>query len=126
MYLLRYKFFDGCVVIATQEEIEEILEKIRKRKSKWVLSPRHKNLSTLMALGVDNITMFNIIDDKLSWRDYCEGPEPDNHHIPGDIWIFGLTIDDHQCYLKFQDRPDETVMWISIHDAEHPVELLYK
>lgn len=114
--------------MATREEIEEILRSIRLRRELWVLSPRRKNLQTLSALGMDGETVFGIIYDTLSWRDYSKGPEPDNHvpPIPGNIWVFGLIISGQQCYLKFQDKPERTVMWISIHQAERQVELPYK
>jgi len=43
--------------------------------------------------------------------------------IPGNIWIFGLNVD---LYLKFQDRPEGPVIWISIHQANYPMNFPYK
>lgn len=114
--------------MATREEIEKILHNIRLRRELWRLSPWRKNLQTLSALGMDDQAVFDIIYNTLSWRDYSKGPESDNHipPIPGDIWVFGLDISGQQCYLKFQDKPEKTVMWISIHHAEQQVELPYR
>lgn len=87
-----------------------------------------KNLLTLASLGLDSTAIFDFIYKSLSWRDYVSGPEKDNHKppIPGDIWIFGLVIENQLCYLKFQDRPNGLVIWISIHKAEYPIYFLYK
>lgn len=127
---MRYKLNVGSdvVTLATQDEIIAILETIKSRRESWYLSSRRKNTLTLAELGIDNVAVFDIIYDNLTWRDYVEGPEADNHvpPIPGNIWIFGLEILNHLCYLKFQDRPDRIVMWISIHEAEYPLDFPYK
>lgn len=114
--------------MATHDEIEKILKSIKLRRNLWSLSPRHQNSNTLSILGMDDQAVFDIICNELNWRDYSKGPELDDHHppIPGDIWIFGLIISGQQYYLKFQDRPDRIVVWISIHQANYPVELPYR
>lgn len=112
----------------SKEKIERILARIRKNRKQWKLSPRRKNLLTLTSLGLDEQAVFDFIDKALSWKDYVSGPDRDNHEppIPGEIWIFGLTIEKQLCYLKFQDRPNGLVIWISIHKAEYPIYFLYK
>lgn len=114
--------------MAGREEIENILQDIKTRRNLWSLSSRYKNLETLSRLGIDDSAVFDIIYDNLTWRDYISGPEADNHvpPIPGNIWKFGLTIENIDCYLKFQDKPDRIVMWISIHEAEYPLEFPYR
>jgi len=111
--------------VATQEEIEAILKSICKRRDSWIFSTRWVNLLTLIELGIDQDEILEIIDQTLDWRDYVEGPEADNHvpPIPGNIWIFGLNVD---LYLKFQDRPEGPVIWISIHQANYPMNFPYK
>lgn len=115
-------------LMATKEEIENILNDIKLRRSLWRLSTRQKNLETLSNLGIDSVAVFDIIYNVLTWQDYISGPEQDNHEppIPGNIWKFGLTIEDVDCYLKFQDKPNRIVMWISIHEAQFPLEFPYK
>ncbi|MFT8477493.1 MAG: hypothetical protein ABF682_08815 [Liquorilactobacillus sp.] len=66
--------------------------------------------------------------NSLTWQNYISGPIADNHQppVPGNIWIFGLDIDNLSCYLKFQDKPSGTVLWISLHEAEHPLYFPYR
>lgn len=109
-------------------EIQNIITSIQARRSNWRLSVRPKNLLTLSKLGIDSQVVFDIIDNTLTWKDYVSSPEKDNHliPIPGDIWVFRLNIQGEICYLKFQDRSNSLVMWISIHIAEYPLKFPYR
>lgn len=79
-------------------------------------------------LGIDEQIALDTIYQELSYRDYSSGPLPDDHQppIPGEIWIFGFNISDELCYLKFQNRPNGIVIWISLHQAEYPLEFPFK
>lgn len=114
--------------MAEKQEIEDTLNNIKNRKDLWKLSTRRKNLETLFRLGIDENAVFDTIYNNLTWQDYVSGPEEDNHvpPIPGNIWKFGLTIENIECYLKFQDRPDQLVMWISVHEAQYPLKFPYQ
>jgi len=114
--------------MSTPTEIGELLRNIRSRYLNWHLSPRQKNLQTLSALGITSPIALKIIFDTLHWKDYVSGPQLDNHHppLPGEIWIFGLTISHRQCYLKLQDQPTGIVIWISFHFAQYPLKFPYK
>ncbi|WP_267202589.1 hypothetical protein [Limosilactobacillus kribbianus] len=107
--------------------IQIVVKSIKNRRDKWCLSTRHKNLVTLVKLGVDQETVFDEIYQRLNWRDYISGPESDNHipAIPGDVWVFGMEVCDRLCYLKFQDRPNGVIMWISLHCAEYSLNFPY-
>ncbi|GBG04429.1 hypothetical protein NR996_01735 [Lactobacillus rodentium] len=115
---------------SSKNEIEKIIQKILNKRSTWKLSPRRKNTLTLSLLGIDEEEIFELIEKNLKWTDYFEGPEPDNHvpPIPGDIWKFGLIIENNELYIKFQDRPQplDDILWISIHSAEYPINYPYK
>ena len=115
---------------SSKNEIEEIIQKIRDKRRDWKLSPRRKNILTLVLLGVDEEEIFELIDKNLKWTDYFGGPEPDDHEppIPGNIWKFGLVIGNHELYIKFQDRPQphDDIMWISIHQADYPINYPYR
>lgn len=115
-----------CKILAEINEIKEIITIIRERRSEWKLSPRKKNINTLISLGMDEEIIFDTINEQLEYQDYVSGPEPDKRSIPGEVWIFGLTISNEECYLKFQDRPSGIVMWISIHKALYPLSFPYK
>lgn len=109
------------------DDIKEIIKKIKQKRESWKLSPRRKNIQTLAMLGiVENIALDEIYD-KITWRDYHSGPSLDNHNppVPGNIWVFGLTLSGTDCYLKFQDKPSGTIMWISLHEQERPLNLPY-
>jgi len=106
--------------------IKNIIDKIKTRRTKWKLSQRAINRDTLAELGLMEEIAFNQIYDSISWRDYSQGPMADDHHLPGDVWVFGLIISGQECYLKFQDKPNETVMWISLHIALHPMRYPYR
>ncbi|WP_225419840.1 hypothetical protein [Levilactobacillus cerevisiae] len=103
------------------DTINSVLKRIKQRRSQWRLSPRRKNLLMLSRLGIKHSLVFDIINQQLTWYNYISGPESDNHEppFPGDIWVFGIVIQGYECYLKFQDKPNGIVMWISIHLAEH-------
>jgi len=111
-----------------QKSIKTVITSIKARRSKWHLSHRTKNLLTLSAIGLVEKTALDEIFMTISWKDYSAGPLADDHHppIPGDIWIFGLQISERECYLKFQDRPNQTVIWISLHIAEHPLQYPFR
>lgn len=115
-------------VSSSKNEIEKIIQDIKSRRDSWYFSPRRKNIVTLTELGLDQKEIFEIIIENLSWTDYVQGPEPDDHEppIPGNIWIFGLNIENNEIYLKFQDRPTGIIVWISIHKAAYRLSYPYK
>ena len=111
-----------------KEIIKEKLISIKQRRTTWEMSNRRKNTITLTKLGINIDVMLTEICEGLRWDDYVSGPELDNHAspIPGDVWVFGMTISEIDCYLKFQDKPSGVVLWISIHEAEKPLHFPFK
>ncbi|WP_334329791.1 hypothetical protein [Companilactobacillus sp. HBUAS59699] len=107
----------------SREKVNEELQNIFSRRNEWRLSMRPKNLETLSRLAIDEKIAFEILVDNLTWKNYISGPKPDNHMPPstGDIWIFGININSEECYLKFQDKPNGIVIWISYHIALYPL-----
>lgn len=116
------------ISIATQAEIELIIETIKTKRQNWRLSTRQKNLQALIMLGIDQDLALDEIYYKLQWRDYVSGPENDNHVPPiaGDVWVFGMIISEQICYLKFQNKPSGIIMWISVHPADYPLNFPYQ
>lgn len=110
------------------QAIQEVVGDIRSRRNSWQLSLRPVNLKTLDVLGITQDIAFSLIWRQLTWQDYISGPVADNHvqPIPGDIWVFGLTIEHQPCYLKFQDKPSGIVMWISLHIADYELRFPYR
>ncbi len=105
----------------------KVLE-IKRRYSYWQVSGRRKNMLTFAKLGFTSSVILEEIYRKLEWKDYISGPEVDNHKPPiqGEVWKFGKTIAGVTCYLKFQDRPDGVIFWISIHEAQFPLDYPFK
>ncbi|WP_461243385.1 hypothetical protein [Secundilactobacillus muriivasis] len=109
--------------MTNQSDVEAILVSIKNRRKLWRLSSRRINLITLSLIGFTETSVLDEIYTKLTYQNYVSGPELDNHQPPrpGEVWIFGLTISGIQCYLKFKDKPDHTVFWISLHQAAFPM-----
>lgn len=109
------------------DEIKRELKNIQSRRSKWLMSNRRKNIHSLFNLGINPEIALDEIYTNLSWKNYIAGPEIDDHYppIPGAIWIFGLRILETPCYIKFQDRPNGVVFWISVHEAKYPLNFPY-
>ncbi|WP_137625595.1 hypothetical protein [Lactiplantibacillus pingfangensis] len=111
--------------MTTEDDAREIVRNIKSRRQKWAVSAREKNEQLVSILAVTQEEILNEIYSRLTWINYSSGPMADTsrRHRQGNVWIFGLTISDIDCYLKFQDRPDANglVMWISIHEAERPL-----
>lgn len=64
----------------------------------------------------------------LSTEHYSSGPEPD-HDFPGDVWVFGKDILDHEVYIKLKIDSTERarqLTCISFHIAKHPMDFPFK
>jgi len=107
-------------------EIRKVVSSIKARRNDWIISERRKNDTLPRMLAIPKSEILDIIFNVLNWRDYSSGPEDDKNKIPGKIWIFGLTISEIDCYLKFQDRPSGVIVWISVHPAEYPMRLPFR
>lgn len=80
------------------------------------------NKDALLELG---LTKENVKDEilSLSVADYCKGPEIDKD-IPGDIWVFGKTIDGKEVYIKLkivEEGGKKIATCISFHPARYPL-----
>lgn len=111
-----------------EEEAKAIVALIKSKRNNWQISHRAKNFSATVMLGMDFDELLDNIYQKITWRDYVMGPMADNHHpkIPGDIWLFGIDIENRECYLKFQIKSGDIIFWISTHPAEYPLEYPFK
>ncbi len=104
-----------------KNEIKSVITFIRNYRNNWRISKRGKNLASMTTLGIDLDEILNEIYLNINWQDYVSGPEEDNHDpkIPGNIWIFGMKIEDIECYLKFQIKDNNIIFWISVHPAQY-------
>lgn len=84
--------------------------------------PRAENNQTILDLGLNQAGVRSIILG-LSVTDYCEGPIQDNTR-PGEVWIFGSTIDGTEIYIKLKIASAGNIKLakcISFHTAEFPL-----
>lgn len=114
--------------MSQEEKARAIVALIKSNRNNWRISHRAKNYSAVVTLGLDLDEILDEIYQKITWRNYVEGPMSDNHHpiISGDIWLFGLNIENTECYLKFQIKSGNIVFWISTHPAEYPLNYPFK
>jgi len=114
--------------VSREEEAKAIVALIKSNRNKWQISHRAKNYSAAVTLGIDLDGILDGIYQKITWRDYVEVPMADNHHprIPGDIWRFGMSLENTECYLKFQIKSGNIIFWISTHPAEYPLSYPFK
>ncbi len=95
----------SCFECLKRKDAKAIVALIKLKRNNWQISHRAKNYSaavTLKFMDLDGI--LDSIYQQITWRDYVNGPMADNHHprIPGDMWLFGIDIENIECYLKFQ------------------------
>ncbi|KJW13752.1 hypothetical protein [Levilactobacillus spicheri] len=111
-----------------EAEVKQVIALVKSNREKWRMSHRRKNMAAMVTLGIDRDEILNEIYAKITWLDYVSGPENDNHTppIPGPIWVFGLNLEDVECYLKFQIKNENIIFWISVHPAEHALVYPYK
>jgi len=87
---------------------------------------RASTRETLVKLSLTEANLEEVLL-ALSIRDYCSGPEPDRDrdgHSPGQVWIFGKRIHDHDVYIKlkvFSDGSCDHAKCLSFHIAERPL-----
>ena len=88
--------------------------------------PRDKNQEGLIDLGLTKkLRAYEILS--LSLSDYCEGPCPDENK-PGNVWIFGKEVEDHEVYIKLKivySKPNQAIC-LSFHKAAHPLSYPFK
>ncbi|MBP5840034.1 hypothetical protein J8138_11390 [Lactiplantibacillus plantarum] len=114
--------------MSQEEDAKAIVALIKLKRNNWQISHRAKNYSAAVTLGMDLDGILDSIYQQITWRDYVNGPMADNHHprIPGDVWLFGIDIENIECYLKFQIKGANIIFWISTHPAEYPLEYPFK
>ena len=61
---------------------------------------RRAHVNSLIELGITKEICIELLFE-LSPVDYCEGPLPDND-LPGEIWIFGKSVDGCEIYIKLK------------------------
>jgi hypothetical protein len=110
--------------MATKEEIENFLQDFKQKMKVFDVlfrDDRGKNAQTLADLEIRPIDR-NTSLENLCADDYCEGPLAENLYGGLDMWVFGKEIKKNEVYIKISiGFPNQSVICISFHIAEHPL-----
>ena len=110
--------------MATIQEIDTFLKEFKfKMKIFNILfrDERKKNTQALLSLEITQIARKEIIEN-LTTAEYSEGPLDDNLYGISSMWVFGKKIKKIEIYIKLSmGQPNNKVLCISFHDAEHPM-----
>ena len=82
---------------------------------------RRTNLETLARLGINRQHAQELVTG-LTPEDYVSGPAPD-HNNPGlEMWVFGLSVDSSEVYVKVQVIVEPACcVCVSFHQSERPM-----
>jgi len=118
---------DGTPTVPVRRQIAGFLKRFKKaaRLNGGIdFVPRKERLDSLAELGL-TVQAANEAVFALSPAFYCEGPLPENHGFPGEVWVFGKHIAGELVYIKLylstvagERRPAKL---ISFHKARQPM-----
>lgn len=115
---------------ASQPQVNSFLKELKAiitSGSGLFMIPRASNNATITMLGLTRKTVeLEILS--LSVVDYSSGPEQDRDH-PGDLWIFGKTINGYEIYIKLkiaEIKDTKIAKCISFHEAEFSLTYPFK
>lgn len=87
---------------------------------------RLKNANTLLLLDIPAARRREIIESILV-SNYVQGPLDDTLYGIASMWVFGKTYKKQELYIKISlGRPNCSVICISFHPAEKPLQYPYK
>lgn len=105
------------------DDIGQFLTAFKVKMGIWdvLFLNRDKNLQTLSDLEITPRYRKQVLNE-LENVDYSQGPLPDDMMNGSDMWVFGKTIKGKEVYIKItMGAPNLSVMCISFHLAEHPM-----
>jgi hypothetical protein len=111
--------------MATKDEVDSFLRDFKAKMKVFDIvfrDDRGKNAQTLADLELRPLDRISIIESLCS-SDYCEGPVPDLFYRTPGMWMFGKQVKGREVYIKVSPgHPDNRVICISFHLAEHPLD----
>ena len=115
--------------MASQEEVSHFLNNFKVKMSVFQIlfrDDRMKNTQALLSLEMSWEARKKVIES-LTVEDYSEGPVDDRLYGIASMWIFGKYIKELEIYIKISmGRPNNSVLCVSFHQAEHPMSYPYK
>lgn len=111
--------------MAKKQEVDQFLRDFHAKMEIWQIlyrDDRGKNTQTLADLEITPRQRDQVMAD-LSYEDFSEGPIRDSLNKGPDMWVFGKIIKGKEIYIKItMGGPGSSVICISFHVAEHPLE----
>ena len=111
------------------QEVERYLQDFKTKLSIFsvIFLDRDKNSTkTLLKLGISGDNRLLCLRE-LEPTDFVQGPIPNQQPSEPALWVFGRTIRRHEIYIKVTlGRPNNSVLCISFHLAEHPLRYPFK
>lgn len=113
----------------TKSEIEAFLNQFHTKMKIFDIlyrDDRGKSQETLEKLEISPMYRKSVIEN-LRAEEYIEGPVIDTLHHPGEMWVFGKDVKNHEVYIKIMlGQPNCRTICISFHLAEHPLSYTFK
>ncbi|MCK5592145.1 MAG: type II toxin-antitoxin system MqsR family toxin [Candidatus Pacebacteria bacterium] len=95
-------------------------------QSKFTFIEREKNMACLAQLGIKTQNVKDIIN-RLTFRDYMDGPLQDKKFSKQNVWTFGAKVFGHEVYIKLSDNfKYGLAKCISFHKSEYKCKYQYK
>lgn len=113
-------------IIKERHEVEAFLRQFKPKMEIWgiIFVDRKKNLEAMSALGITYAASTEIIQN-IKTIDYIETIVDAVSY--GDMWVFGKDVDDKEIYIKIAlGRPNTNTICISFHNAERPLQYVFK
>jgi len=106
-----------------KEAVEAFLHSFKEKKKVWgvIFLDRAKNFNTLTTLEIRPVEREQVLD-RLTAKDYSQGPLAENWHGGKEMWVFGKMLKGQEVYIKITlGAPGANTICISFHIAEHPM-----
>lgn len=108
--------------MSTEKEVTVFLKDFKTKMSIWDVlfrDERGKNSQALIALELRPNERKTVLE-RLTFKDYSQGPVEEILYGGSDMWIFGKTIKKQEVYIKITlGAMGASVICISFHLAEH-------
>jgi hypothetical protein len=114
----------------TKEGVKSFLKRLKAKIALYDIlyeDDRPKNTQTLATLELKPYERDEIVKN-LSVNDYSEGPKPEDF-FGGDseMYVFGKTVKKQEIYIKVTlGQPNNSVICISFHISEYPMDYPFK
>lgn len=115
---------------ATKEDVRSFLKRLKAKIGLYDIiyeDNRPKNAQTLATLELRPYERDEIVKN-LSVNDYSEGPKPEDYFgVDSEMYVFGKIVKSREIYIKITlGRKNSSVICISFHIAEHPMDYPFK